>query len=124
MYLVPWSYSSTAVFLLPRSEPLIGSRRCPTTGPCATCCGRTLKVHVQVTWEGGKAEWRALPVGVCIRMVSWICEHGNGTALSCFFSKNCSIFSLLSADIEGWGISPRGAGYLFGSDVVAQVCIN
>lgn len=21
-------------------------------------------------------------------------------------------------DIEGWGLSPRGAGYLFGSDVV------
>ena len=26
-------------------------------------------------------------------------------------------------DIEGWGISPRGAGYLFGSDVVQQVCL-
>jgi serine/threonine-protein phosphatase 4 catalytic subunit len=24
------------------------------------------------------------------------------------------------ADTQGWGISPRGAGYLFGSDVVAQ----
>jgi len=23
-------------------------------------------------------------------------------------------------DIEGWGLSPRGAGYLFGGDVVAQ----
>ena len=23
-------------------------------------------------------------------------------------------------DIEGWGISPRGAGYLFGGDVVAK----
>ncbi len=23
-------------------------------------------------------------------------------------------------DIEGWGISPRGAGYLFGADVVAK----
>lgn len=22
------------------------------------------------------------------------------------------------ADIEGWGVSPRGAGYLFGADVV------
>lgn len=27
-------------------------------------------------------------------------------------------------DIDGWGISPRGAGYLFGGDVVQQVCIN
>ena len=25
------------------------------------------------------------------------------------------------SDIEGWGISPRGAGYLFGNDVVAEV---
>lgn len=25
---------------------------------------------------------------------------------------------MLSADIEGWGVSPRGAGYLFGADVV------
>ena len=27
-------------------------------------------------------------------------------------------------DIEGWGISPRGAGYLFGSDVVQQVLLK
>ena len=25
-------------------------------------------------------------------------------------------------DIDGWGLSPRGAGYLFGGDVVAHVC--
>ena len=25
-------------------------------------------------------------------------------------------------DTQGWGVSPRGAGYLFGSDVVAQFC--
>ncbi len=29
----------------------------------------------------------------------------------------------LRADLKGWGISPRGAGYLFGSDVVQEVCI-
>lgn len=28
--------------------------------------------------------------------------------------------SLSSSDTTGWGVSPRGAGYLFGSDVVAQ----
>jgi hypothetical protein len=27
---------------------------------------------------------------------------------------------LRSSDIEGWGLSPRGAGYLFGADVVKQ----
>ena len=26
-----------------------------------------------------------------------------------------------SVDTQGWGVSPRGAGYLFGSDVVTQV---
>lgn len=26
-------------------------------------------------------------------------------------------------DIEGWGLSPRGAGYLFGGDVVEKVFI-
>ena len=24
--------------------------------------------------------------------------------------------------VEGWGLSPRGAGYLFGGDVTAQFC--
>ena len=28
---------------------------------------------------------------------------------------------LTSADIDDWGVSPRGAGFLFGSDVVSQV---
>ncbi len=27
-------------------------------------------------------------------------------------------------DIDGWGVSPRGAGYLFGSEVVMHVCEN
>lgn len=28
--------------------------------------------------------------------------------------------SLTAEDIEGWGLSPRGAGYLFGGNVVKQ----
>ena len=32
-------------------------------------------------------------------------------------------YNIFLSDIEGWGISPRGAGYLFGSDVVQQVCL-
>ena len=24
-------------------------------------------------------------------------------------------------DVDGWGVSPRGAGYLFGHDVVSEV---
>lgn len=29
--------------------------------------------------------------------------------------------SYINPDIEGWGLSPRGAGYLFGGDVVDMV---
>ena len=28
---------------------------------------------------------------------------------------------VFSIDIDDWGVSPRGAGFLFGSDVVARV---
>ena len=27
-------------------------------------------------------------------------------------------------DIDEWGVSPRGAGYLFGCEVVSQVCVH
>ena len=30
------------------------------------------------------------------------------------------IFILLLVDIDGWGLSPRGAGFLFGANVVEQ----
>ena len=36
---------------------------------------------------------------------------------SCYITV-CVFFFL---DTQGWGVSPRGAGYLFGSDVVTQV---
>ena len=26
-----------------------------------------------------------------------------------------------AAEIDGWGLSPRGAGYMFGADVVEKV---
>ena len=32
-----------------------------------------------------------------------------------------TIWIVTISDTQGWGVSPRGAGYLFGSDVVAQV---
>lgn len=31
-----------------------------------------------------------------------------------------AVLSFLLLDTQGWGVSPRGAGYLFGSDVVQQ----
>lgn len=40
----------------------------------------------------------------------------NSDIVSSLNSTNCS------TDIDDWGVSPRGAGFLFGSEVVAQVC--
>jgi hypothetical protein len=38
-----------------------------------------------------------------------------------FAMPTCSYLSVCFLDIEGWGLSPRGAGYLFGGDVVQSV---
>ena len=37
------------------------------------------------------------------------------------FLTNVAFLHVSSLDTQGWGVSPRGAGYLFGSDVVTQV---
>ena len=31
-----------------------------------------------------------------------------------------TMVSLLTRDVTGWTVSPRGAGYLFGGDIVEQ----
>eukprot|EP01098_Paradermamoeba_levis_P013543 TRINITY_DN61_c0_g1_i4.p1 TRINITY_DN61_c0_g1~~TRINITY_DN61_c0_g1_i4.p1 ORF type:complete len:148 (-),score=35.31 TRINITY_DN61_c0_g1_i4:142-585(-) len=36
------------------------------------------------------------------------------------YGAMCDLLWSDPEDIEGWGMSPRGAGYLFGADVVAQ----
>lgn len=38
-----------------------------------------------------------------------------------FVATQWGLTLLLGADIDGWGLSPRGAGYLFGGDVVEKV---
>lgn len=65
------------------------------TGPCVTSCGRTQKVQRNTC--------------ICVYKSSFVPQ----SLIRPFF------FSLL-VDTTGWGVSPRGAGYLFGSDVVAQ----
>lgn len=46
----------------------------------------------------------------------WSDPDGSSLPLSAPISPK----HLPPADIEGWGLSPRGAGYLFGADVVKQ----
>lgn len=47
-------------------------------------------------------------------------EHPRGSA--CLPQSLLTILLIISfrspSDIEGWGLSPRGAGYLFGADIV------
>ena len=38
----------------------------------------------------------------------------------CFGAILMVIYDLKFIEIEGWGLSPRGAGYLFGGDVVDE----
>jgi hypothetical protein len=55
----------------------------------------------------------------------------SSTFIQLLFSFDRGIYTMLYTndvflnllDTQGWGVSPRGAGYLFGSDVVSQVSI-
>jgi len=44
-------------------------------------------------------------------------QHHHATHLQCVFT---TVVLWHQIDTQGWGVSPRGAGYLFGSDVVQQ----
>lgn len=65
--------------------------------PCATYCGPIQTVSCS----------KALPCGSSPSAI-----FGSGIQLL--------MVRLMRTDIEGWGLSPRGAGYLFGADVVKQ----
>lgn len=54
------------------------------------------------------------PEGACVCGVGW--EMGGTVLTGCI---HCVCHGV--ADIDGWGLSPRGAGYLFGGDVVEKV---
>lgn len=60
-------------------------------GQCVICCGVIQKVIL------------------CFRNLIYFQYHFSGIKLF-----------VCILDTQGWGVSPRGAGYLFGSDVVAQ----
>lgn len=45
-----------------------------------------------------------------------VCKHSR--------SQNVIIICACIEDIQGWAISPRGAGFLFGGNIVDEVIIN
>ena len=54
----------------------------------------------------------------------WSDPEGNTLLHSTLSAYVIEVYiSLFISDIEGWGMSPRGAGYLFGQDVVQQVSL-
>ncbi|XP_061876184.1 serine/threonine-protein phosphatase 4 catalytic subunit B-like [Colius striatus] len=66
----------------------------------------------------GGCSWLLVATGGCWRLLEaaggrwWPVEAGGG--------RWRPADGAVPADTTGWGVSPRGAGYLFGSDVVAQ----
>ncbi len=80
-----------------RSGLLTENRKFLMMDPCVTYCGLTQKVsEANVMYNIKERPFNMLLI----------------TKMVCFI--------FLSVDTTGWGVSPRGAGYLFGSDVVAQ----
>jgi serine/threonine-protein phosphatase 4 catalytic subunit len=41
-----------------------------------------------------------------------------------FYAASLALAHLQNPDINGWGLSPRGAGFLFGADVVKGFAHN
>ena len=67
-------------------------------------------------------------------MALWRCAVAHRRAVLCWpmlclllqVPHDGAMCDLLWSDpedgVEGWGLSPRGAGYLFGADIAAQFC--
>ena len=54
-------------------------------------------------------------------MSDWLVDNKrNNISVSLIYFMVVLLFVFI-ADIQGWGVSPRGAGFLFGQDVVTQV---
>ena len=65
---------------------------------------------------------------VCAIMYS-VCRHVQCvppcTVCAAMYSVHCIPVDLVWSDpeeVDGWAISPRGAGYLFGDRVTSEVC--
>jgi len=92
----------TPALLVRRSASSTGNKKCRTTAPCATSCG-----PIQTVSSSSRSLAPLLP-----RPRRSLTRRSGLTLCLALLSP--------LADIEGWGLSPRGAGYLFGADVAKQ----
>jgi len=84
-------------FRFNRSVVSTENKRCRTTDQCATCYGPTLTVSY---------------------------SYHLSTAISCQLTFALHYYNIKRLDIQGWGLSPRGAGYLFGADITKSFAHN
>lgn len=87
-------------FRFNRSVVSTENKRCRTTDQCATCYGPTLTVSY---------------------------SYHLATAISCQLTFALHYYNMRyikRLDIQGWGLSPRGAGYLFGADITKSFAHN
>jgi len=65
--------------------------------------------------------FRRFPVPVALALASAV--HAPSAFPASIHSLTCFFLLLhLFSDIHGWGLSPRGAGFLFGGDAVRTFC--
>lgn len=76
---------------------------------------RSDKIYRQKT---GSTTWRTHVWPAVVR--PWWYVNSATDHLNCSSESLSYMMILFSADTQGWGVSPRGAGFLFGSDVVQQ----
>ena len=103
-----------------RSEPLTENRKFHMTGQCATSCGPTRKVILGCDAISLSCRLSALPaspqVTLFVNSSFSFLSHFSTVCLSVSHTLVYWLFQTLRVG----GVSPRGAGYLFGSDVVQQ----
>lgn len=92
--------------------------------PCTACGGRTADLpalfvngfRARFAQSTGNKKYRTM-----VRCATYYgpiqTVRAPHSVLSCAYFRSLAISS---PDIQGWGMSPRGAGYLFGGDVVSQ----
>lgn len=100
------------------------------TDQCATCYGQIRMVNTVVLFQQNLKIHTATGLGkfsnntpcyLCI----FVFSYESSLFFCCFFVKIFLLNILVHfsyIETQGWNVSPRGAGFLFGSDAVQKVC--